>query len=409
MLGLKRHLGIETNDARYLNRKFYSAAGAFSTGTAAIGLSSPTSGIKNLAIGIPRAFGTYGMFNTFKGIAAAFDSKQWDIARREGYLQVGSKGLDLSSKRISSENPILRKFSMENLFKWNLMEKTEGVNRIASAVAGKLYFQQMLRAHKGQSNSLSKLGKSKTERAMREIWELGDKEIAFINKHKLEDLLSPKFENEMAWIEQKVAHMSHASSQGATTTAMLPLWMSGELAKPLTLFMRMAQATTFDTYKNYIKPVKESGNIMPLARFAVTSLASGQMLWAMYDHLFGMENPQSMSDDKFNKMLTYLWKAEFLGTLGEIINPYTSPLYGTKETRVFNGDMSTINPIAEPIVFRNAMLGINEFYGWLSGEKFTGQAIHDLTRKSVVVYGQIDKFRKVHTKKVKNSTKIIED
>ena len=67
--------------------------------------------------------------------------------------------------------------------------------------------------------------------------------------------------------------------------------MNAQEAKPFTLFQRMAMSTTIDSYNNYVKPIKEFGNYMPLIRAVGAHAVSGGALYWMYDHFLGKEKP----------------------------------------------------------------------------------------------------------------------
>ena len=69
-----------------------------------------------------------------------------------------------------------------------------------------------------------------------------------------------------SYIINKVGHFSHVTTQGGTSTVLLPLWMSSAEAKPLTLFQRMAWSTTNDIRTNYLEPAFRLQNPMPLLR-----------------------------------------------------------------------------------------------------------------------------------------------
>ena len=104
----------------------------------------------------------------------------------------------------------------------------------------------------------------------------------------------------MSQINKKVDLFSHISTQGGTATFDLPLWASkSPLMKSLTLFQRIAYSVSWDTYKNYLKPIKTHGNFMPFFRATIAQGIGGYSLVKLYDTLFDVEPPADGSDDKF--------------------------------------------------------------------------------------------------------------
>jgi hypothetical protein len=133
---------------------------------------------------------------------------------------------------------------------------------------------------------------------------------------------------------------------------------------------------------------------MPMIRFAAGSALSGAALWNVYDWAFGQQNPEEFDDSLFSKILSNLWRAEFLGTLGEAINPYTSPFYGRDFRDIYSGDLSEIIPISEPIIARNSYLMLRNLVSWMSGTKPFDQAAKETLTKTIVLFGQAEKVSK---------------
>ena len=184
---------------------------------------------------------------------------------------------------------------------------------------------------------------------------MSDDEITFLfdknNYRKIQDGLSDTVTTgKMDYIRAKISHYSHVSTSGGTGPQLLPAWMNNKYVKPMSLFYRMAYSTSFDMYQNTLKPIKEKGNIAPLARAAVGSLISGWALWAMYDTLFDTKNPLE-NEDKITEMTSYLFRAEFL-QLGTdlVLNPYGGGLFSKADKGTFlnyNDQMmaSSFNPL----------------------------------------------------------------
>ena len=374
-LAVERQLGFERDLKKSLASPFYKAGGIIASSSAAMGLSSPLSGMKNLAIGIPRSIGVHGFWRTMSGIKHMFDASAWHEARNKGYLEYGAKNLELDEIGF---DVLGKKLNMRNLFKFNFMTQTENMNRIISSHAGQLYFDQVVSKLRGEKGMFKmKTNKSRMRRLMEEVWHLSGDEISFLENTK--DLSSVDVKGKYSSIINKVGHFSHVTTQGGTSTVLLPLWMSSTEAKPLTLFQRMATATTIDIHRNFIKPIQEFGNFAPLLRATLAHSASGAALYFVFKEAFGKEPPTGSAltqDDGFSKAMLNLWRSEFFGLAGEVIpglNPYE------RELGV---------PIIEPVIIRNILEANKQIAKVRGGGQTLGQAIKSWTKQTVVVANQ---------------------
>ena len=235
--------------------------------------------------------------------------------------------------------------------------------------------------------------KKRMRNLMKELWRLNESDVNFLENTK--DLTTKDAIARQAEILNKVGHFSHVSSQGGTSTVLLPLWMSSKEAKPLTLFQRMAMSTTIDSYRNFVKPIAEFGNIMPLARAAMAHSLSGAALYWMYDELFGKQKPigsKMKQDDNFDKIMMNLWRSEFFGLFGEVLNPY---------------EQGVIAPVSKPIVIRNGQEAFNQFTQAYLGGKTSGQAIKGWVRNTVVAGSQLETLYKTSKSKYYKDFKTI--
>tara|TARA_R100000808_G_C2152453_1_gene161904 strand:+ start:11 stop:1309 length:1299 start_codon:yes stop_codon:yes gene_type:complete len=258
------------------------------------------------------------------------------------------------------------------------MTQTENMNRIISSHAGQLYFDQVVSKLRGEKGMFKmKTNKSRMRRLMEEVWHLSGDEISFLENTK--DLSSVDVKGKYSSIINKVGHFSHVTTQGGTSTVLLPLWMSSAEAKPLTLFQRMATATTIDIHRNFIKPIQEFGNFAPLLRATLAHSASGAALYFVFKEAFGKEPPTGSAltqDDGFSKAMLNLWRSEFFGLAGEVIpglNPYE------RELGV---------PIIEPVIIRNILEANKQIAKVRGGGQTLGQAIKSWTKQTVVVANQ---------------------
>jgi len=361
---IKRQLGLDFSSKDLLNNPMLETAGKITNLSAVMGLSSPMAGAKNLMIQIPRSIAIYGTRNTVRAMSFAVktikDPKLFEKAMKRGEIGYGTREL------IRKESPGI-KWWFDNV---NFMTKTENFNRIVLAEAGRMHFAELTNVARGVKSMFHPKGKSaEVQRMFKEIWKLSDADIKFIIEGKnIEG--STRYEK----ILQRVGFESHKSGAGATGVADLPLWMSNKYVKPLTLFQRMATSVTIDSYKNYVKPLKNR-NFAPLLKATIGHGLTGAALFAFYDKFMGQQIPEEESP-AIDRAISYLWKGEFLGMFGEIISPY---------------DKGLSNPIMEPVILRNAKAAWSEISQVMNYGKGFDQAAKDLAFKSVVLAGQIER------------------
>tara|TARA_R110001583_G_scaffold6961_9_gene34837 strand:- start:899 stop:3298 length:2400 start_codon:yes stop_codon:yes gene_type:complete len=367
--GIRRIIGLEQQDA------FQSQMGRvgqkIASTSAAFGLSSPLSGLKNIVIGLPRSVASFGFNNTVKGLRLAFSVEGREAARKKGALEYGAKHLELAEQTVGIGKA---QVSLEKVFKWNAMTLTENINRIASMEAGRLHFIEQhnnLRGKRGLLGTTMKEGQVRD--MMKDMWRLNNKQIDFL---KEANLSKPENRKKLEGIMQVAEHYSHVSAQGGTGVGSLPLWMSHQGVKPFLLFQRFATAITWDTHRNYVMPAIKHGNFAPLITAAAGAHLGGALLYKVYEELFSTEPPKEATS-VLEKGIMYLHRAEFLGMFGELISPY---------------DKREGIPFMEPVIYRNSMEAMKNIYAWWTGGKSYEQALKDMTRRTVVVAAQAEKF-----------------
>ena len=338
------------------------------SGSALLGLSSPLSGIKNLLIGTPRTAASFGLWNTVKAIPRILSPEVWEQARAKGILEYGSKtrGFGEMGKGM---------FTMEKAFEVNLMTFTENVNRIISMEAGRMYFNEAVGQLKGEGGLFGQWSEGRTKQLMSEMWRLNKKEVKWLQEA---DLSKPENMKQLQNILGLVEHYSHIATQGGTTPGQLPLWANNPMVKPFTLFQRMAYSTTWDSYRNYWIPMVKHGNIAPFTRAVVGHMATGAVLYSIYDGLFDVEPPKS-AGTQLDKALMYLWRSEFLGVYGEVLSPF---------------DSGFARPLMEPVIWRNGKNAYKHFNAWYTRSATMREAASEMVLDTFVLAGQIDRWGK---------------
>ena len=365
---MEQQIGIEYNGREVLNEKYHKIAGTYTAISAWSGLSSPLSGIKNFFIQIPRNMALYGVRNTYKSMVEGYKTMRDPVlfrgAIRKGYVGYGIK-------QVLSEVPTVStkmKWWFDNI---NLMSLTENFNRIVAAEAAQMHFNALVSKARGES-SVFWPGEKPAEimRTFKDTFYLTDKQVNFLEKGK--DIYNTnEYQEILAW----VGHQGHKAAAGATATIDLPLWMQNKYAKPFTLFSRIATSVTIDSHKNYLVPMKH-GNFAPVIKATIGHGLVGAVLYGTYDWLLGQQAPTEDSP-AMDRMMSYLWRGEALGVLGEVLSPH---------------DKQSVIPIMEPIIIRNTYNAANELMNIFKVGKPAEEAINDLVKKTVVVYGQGYRF-----------------
>jgi hypothetical protein len=342
-----------------------------STITVAAGLSSPTSALKNFVLGT-RGIAHFKLWNTLNGYRRAFTTDGYIEASKRGVVDYESRTLEFQAK------DLIGKVSYQTVHTFTGMRATENRNRAAHMFAGRAYFNGITQTLRGdRRHFLQDWSVRDAERGMRDIFRLTEGEIQFLKKTKdLENLNIDGIER-MYIIERKVDTFSHIATQGGTSPANLPLWMSNKHVKPFTIFTRIASSVTNDTYKNILKPMYTHGNFAPFIATTASSYLGGALLFETFERLFGLQKPakpNSFLDDA----IANLHRAEYLGMFTEILNPYKT-------------NEGLPNPLTMPIIVNHYKNAETNFKAWWAESKTLGQAADDFAKKTVVIYGQARK------------------
>ena len=343
------------------------ATSKFATGVAttlsALGLSSPMSGIKNSILGDVHNFASYGSAGFVRSWMQLFDRRTRVRAAAAGATDAGSTwqeglswGEGLSSKPIKVSRGI---------FKASLMTQSEIANRTRAMVAGN--YRNMIEAENLIGNNVKK--RNIALQYFTDTMKLAPEEIAVIQKYGLEPSNIPKsdmdrFFSKQAYVQAKLDMMTHAATQGLTTTPYMPLWTKKGISRPLTVFMKMAYAATSNVNNNVVKPVA-LGSYAPLVRYFGGGIIGGEILWGIYENLIGMERATPELDDR---LLENLRRVEVLGIGTNIMQNYSEKpgIAGTIEsyTPFFARTLDTALRGIHEILFAKSVpvgIGVQEF------------------------------------------------
>jgi len=370
---IKKQLGLDQNMIDVLNQPVSEAIGKITNWSAVLGLSSPLAGLKNVLIQVPRSVAVYGAKNTYKGFVKAMKADVF----RDGKNAKNGEWLKAVERGETGYGQKELLFGADSSIKWwfdnvNLMKQTENLNRIMAAEAGRLHFAELVSAYKKEgSGFFPKSKKAEIERMFKDIFRLSDKQIKHIKETT--DLHNSQMYD---GIINYVGFTAHKASAGATGVSDLPLWMSNKYMKPLTLFQRMAYSVTIDSYKNYVKPLK-NGNVAPLLKATLGHMATGAALYGMYDKLMGQQIPVE-DNPPLDRAVSYIWRGEMLGVFGETLSPYRRA--------------GNVNPLSEPVIFRNITSAVKEVLNIANNKKPVELALQDFARQTIVIGAQAEKI-----------------
>ena len=332
-----------------------------------LGLSSPFAGVKNYALGDVQILGQLGGKHLAAGYRAMLDSNSWDIVRKSGAFQLSTS----SMRELGVHRNILKYVS--------LMQPTEQANRVKGAFAMISYVADGIQILNGKKGGMFKNMKKDTVLDIFvDTLKLTKEEIAVLKEYGIEPSNIPSSHSKFELVNKvhkeamrKVIHNGHITTQGATGTMQLPLWLSRGAARPLSLFYRMAYSVTVNMKNNILNPLVKHRNPIPLVRYGIGSMLYGKALWSLYDIVLGVEQPHEVSEDAAKGFVEYGTRTEMLGMLTNTIGP----------TRRGESILSSF----EPVILRNVMgLFDNTMAFWNETKTFM-QATSDLSTTSIVL------------------------
>ena len=313
---------------------------------AAIGLSSPFSGLgKNWPLGTASnhtLFGHNRMFHAYGMLLSKGGGKIWhDITKAIGGTEAGVHEL-LVTKHA----------------KWwpGLMYPTEIMNRINAVVGGSIAFNGAVKTVLKQPRARhEKLTMAEAKHLIDNVFKLDTNKIikrgGYTEKEKI-----------------KAMQMAHLVTQGGPEMPFMPPRMGKQIAKPLTLFYRIAYRVSEHAIQNVIRPAVVDGNMMPMMRYATAMSAVGAELFGLYYLTMGREER-----NRFKSMPAQWW-AMFIRGEGLAILSNAFDEYGT------------LVDVYKPAIFRT-FKSLGQNIAWVAkGAKTVLQATHDYFKDVVVLY-----------------------
>ena len=364
---LKDHIGIGRNNTQYPEvMRFLGTASSFVT---KMQLSSPTSGIKNFLVGNVQtmlAMDTKDFLLAFKQVIHK-DNRA--MVRATGALEIGMRSFEL--KGVTGK---LDKIAEKGFFRMGGMRFTENLNRYISVLAGKMDQMRLSRILK--YNKEGSFRHNGAIRKLKEFYKLSDGEIGLLKEFGMEgvkglDVKTAKLnKRKLDKLYQKMNSFAHINTQGASINLFMPDWTRGQAAQAALLYKKMAYAATGNTLRNF-KIAAQNGSVFQIAAFGLGTYYSGEALINIYSKFFGQEMPKENSN-WWNRLLTVMWKGEFLGILSELLSPYSIGK----------------NPLESmyPAILSTGAVMWNSVLSTIQGKTFVSQGFDDIARGSTGLY-----------------------
>lgn len=283
-------------------------------------LSFPTSGLKNLILGQSAILQAVRVRDYFGAIAMTMGKEFRREVRGTGATEVGLRHIQEPTFKTGD------KF-LNKLFWFGAMKPTENVNRYMSIAASRVQQNRLVGIIQNSKSSKSKIAKA--ERRLETFYSISKNEMVKLKKYGMNNVDDVSFSSAykksqerrtMQNIYNKMDAMAHVKTQGASVSLFMPEWADNKFLRPLTLFKRMAYASTNNSLKNF-KLAYKNGNMVKMGMHMLGPYLTGTALISLYDALFDQKPPTENSDGWAHMKYVYI-RGEFLGVLSDFIRMY---------------------------------------------------------------------------------------
>jgi len=365
--------GQDISSRGEMGRLFAQGTKKITRASASIGLSFPASGFKNLMLGqiqLATHFHMKDLFKTYYDLLVnpAYRAQMKDFATQVGARYTGSYDLFLSPSK-----------ALRALQWTGGMKATEMTNRIISVAMAKRSLELHLDNLLGRGNKVISPSKSQSRHVLQEVFDFTPNEITrMLDKREThgrrpqQASFNPGYTNEQL---MKTADRAHTITQGIGDYPYVPYWMGKDWARPMTLFYRIAYRMTNNIANNVIKPAVNDGNIVPMMKYVGLSLAAGETLYSLYYHMFGEERRNQFKDAPAQYWSNFV-RAEGLGVM----------------SNAFDEHGNTFADVYTPVVLRNFFDLTGEALNFVEGKKKFKQSRDDLLKKTVALYGGVNRI-----------------
>jgi len=238
--------------------------------TAATGLSSFRSAIKNFFLGQVQNITTFGGTKFMRAMAKMATDDKFQKAVYERATKIGA--LDAGEQFVETVG--IRGQGLQARAQRALtigMKKTEQANRLLAVAVSEVAADDALKVLAGKSDGLfANIDKSSARRILEDVFKVDGLENAIKKGSFTEDQLN------------QIYFRGHTLTQGLADPTALPRFMSNAYAKPFTLFYRIAYRVTENVFENAYKPLVQNGEVAPMLRYIGASVGAGAAIQNMY-------------------------------------------------------------------------------------------------------------------------------
>ena len=238
--------------------------------TAATGLSSYRSALKNALLGQVQNITTFGGAKFMRAVAklatdTKFQENVYVRATKIGALDAGEQFVETVGIRGQGlQAKIQRGLTFG-------MKVTEQGNRLMASAVSQVAADDALKVLAGKSDNLfANIDKSSSRRILEDVFKIDGWEKAVKKGYFTEEQLN------------QIYFRGHTLTQGLADPTALPRFMSNSYIKPLTLFYRIAYRITENVYQNAYKPLVQNGEVAPMLRYIAASAGAGAAIQNMY-------------------------------------------------------------------------------------------------------------------------------
>ena len=283
-------------------------------------LSFPTSGLKNLVLGQAATLQAFRVRDYFAALAKVMSKEFRDEVKGMGATEIGLRHIqDFRFTKFGK--------ALDKIFWFGGMKPSENFNRYMSVAASKVQQTRLVEIIQNKKYPAKKV--KNAERRLTDFYSLTGKELKLLKKYGMNNVDDVQFSSSFAKAKErrvmqniynKMNTMAHVKTQGASVSLFMPEWADNKFLRPLTLFKRMAYASTSNSIKNF-KLAYKNGDIMKMGMHVLGPYFTGSALMAIYDSLFDQKPPTENSDAWTHMKYVYM-RGEALGVLSDFLRMY---------------------------------------------------------------------------------------
>tara|TARA_R100000995_G_scaffold84638_1_gene64038 strand:+ start:1830 stop:8552 length:6723 start_codon:yes stop_codon:yes gene_type:complete len=368
---VEKQLGYGKNFTNY-GDMFSQGLAGFAQFMAKTQLSFPTSGLKNAVLGQAATLQAFRVRDYFRALAKTMSKEFRDEVKGMGATEIGLRHItDLKVGKY-----------LDKIFWFGGMKPSENFNRYMSVAASKIQQQRLVKTIGSKYSTKKQI--EKAEKRLKDFYDLNEQQIGLLKKYGMNNVDGVQFKSKFEKAKQrrvvqnvynKMSSMAHIKTQGASLSIFMPEWAEGSFMKPLTLFKRMAYASTTNSLNNF-NIARKNGDLIRMTMLALGPYLTGTALMAVYDSVFGQKPPKENSDS-WTHMKQVFIRGEALGVLSDFLRLYEGE---DASTTLYPAVWNYTNLIGDTLIPLS------------KGQKNWGQARHEVFQSTFGAYRGVNKL-----------------